>query len=288
MRLWTRLLKVVMLSHELQPADKIGENIGTPSTESYTRLLLPTKMQVEFLGTAGFHPSETRHTSCVYIGDAARDEAILLDAGTGVFRLIGRNVPPKLHIFLSHAHLDHTMGLTFLIDVLYGKSCSVTLYGAPKTLDAAVKMFDSALFPMAFEHCTQTLTAGGSCFIAGARVSACDLTHPGGSQGYRFDWSDRSLAYITDTAGDARYLEFIEDADLLIHERNFTDDLDSIARASGHCTSSDVARVARKARARVVALTHFNPLEANPEADAPFVEEFPDAVFAHDGLQMKL
>lgn len=279
---------MIMPSHELQIATKIGENIGTPSTEGFARLLLPTKMQVEFLGTAGFHPSETRHTSCVYIGDAARDEAILLDAGTGIFRLIGRDVPPKLHIFLSHAHLDHTMGLTFLIDVLYGKNCSVTLYGAPKTLDAAVKVFDSALFPMAFDHCTQTLTPGNTCFVAGARVSACALTHPGDSQGYRFDWSDRSLAYITDTAGDGRYLDFIEDADLLIHERNFTDDLEEIARASGHCTSSDVARIARKARARVLALTHFNPLEENPAADARFAEEFPDTVFAHDGLKLKL
>jgi ribonuclease Z len=279
---------VVMLSHELQTVDKMGENIGTLSTEGYTRLLLPTKMQVEFLGTAGFHPSETRHTSCVYIGDAAPGEAILLDAGTGVFRLIGRDVPSKLHIFLSHAHLDHTMGLTFLIDVFLNRPCSVTLYGAPKTLDAAVKMFDSALFPMAFEHCTQTLTPNSSCFIAGARVSACELTHPGGSQGYRFDWPDRSLVYITDTAGDARYLEFAEDADLLIHERNFTNDLEDIARASGHCTSADVVRVAEKARARVLALTHFNPLEENPETDVCFAKEFPDTVFARDGLKLKL
>lgn len=245
-------------------------------------------MQVEFLGTAGFHPSETRHTSCVFIGDAAPDEAIILDAGTGIFRLIGRDLPRHLHIFLSHAHLDHTMGLTFLIDILYNKKCEVTLYGVPRVLEAAVKVFDSPLFPMAFDHCTQTLTPSHSCFVAGARVSACALTHPGGSQAYRFDWPDRSLAYVTDTGGDALYSDFIADADLLIHERNFTNDLEEIARASGHCTSDDVARLARTARARVLALTHFNPLEENPAADTAFAAEFPNAVFAYDNLKLQL
>ena len=41
------------------------------------------QMEVVFLGTAGYHPNETRHTSCVMIPEMG----IVLDAGTGFFRV---------------------------------------------------------------------------------------------------------------------------------------------------------------------------------------------------------
>src|SRR4028118_2049108 len=86
-------------------------------------------MMLEFLGTAGYHPSASRHTSCAYIADAGVKCGFVLDAGTGFFRLIGRTLPPQLHIFLSHAHLDHVSGLTYLLDVLRDQQCEVTVYG---------------------------------------------------------------------------------------------------------------------------------------------------------------
>ena len=40
-------------------------------------------MKILLLGTAGYHPSETRHTACVMLPEAG----IVLDAGTGFFRV---------------------------------------------------------------------------------------------------------------------------------------------------------------------------------------------------------
>src|SRR4028119_643953 len=116
-------------------------------------------MRVEFLGTAGFHPNSQRQTSGVLLPDVASESAFLLDAGTGTFRLIGRDLPPHLHIFLSHAHLDHTAGLTFLLDVAYGRDLDITVYGDAVTLDCVRKqLFDSPLFPLPLDYATHEIT----------------------------------------------------------------------------------------------------------------------------------
>ena len=243
-------------------------------------------MKLEFLGTAGYHPNDTRQTSCTYIPEAAKGCAFMLDAGTGVFRLIGRKLPSQLHIFLSHAHLDHVSGLTYLYNVLLHQKTQVTVHGAPSTLETISNaLFDSPLFPLPFEHPQQPIEPGQKLTVCGVQVSVFPLTHPGGSLAYRFDWPKRSLAYVTDTAGDMRYIDFIRNVDLLIHERNFSDDLHEIAVASGHTTSEQVVRVALQSKAKRLALTHFNPLtETEPLEEDSLLTDCPAAISARDGL----
>ncbi len=47
----------------------------------------------------------------------------------------------------------------------------------------------------------------------------------GGSVGYRIDWPEVSLGYITDTTcqDDSEYWSYLKGVDWLIHECNFTD-----------------------------------------------------------------
>jgi ribonuclease BN (tRNA processing enzyme) len=246
-------------------------------------------MHVEFLGTAGYHPNETRHTSCVYLPDAAPEHAFVLDAGTGFFRLIGRRLPPHLHIFLSHAHLDHVAGLTYLLNVLSKQQCQVMVYGTDNCLDTICnRLFDSPLFPLPFNQQTCVVEPGESFAVGGVRGSTFPLTHPGGSLAYRFDWPDRSLAYVTDTAGNGPYIDFIREVDLLIHERNFSDDMHELADISGHCTSEAVVRVAVAANVRRLAITHFNPLTSiDPMEEDSLRAQCPEAVSAVDGLTLE-
>jgi ribonuclease BN (tRNA processing enzyme) len=249
-------------------------------------------MKVEFFGTAGYHPNAHRHTSCTYIPDATPSSGFVLDAGTGFFRLIGRKLPRNLHIFLSHTHLDHVSGLTYLLNALLNQDCSVTVYGTQKSLDTVSNdLFDSPLFPLPFTHKKCVIGPEHPLTIDGVKVSVFPLTHPGGSLAYRFDWpagagdAGRSLAYVTDTAGDGRYIDFIHEVDLLIHERNFSDDLHEIAAASGHCTSVMVSRVAREARVKRLAITHFNPLtDTDPLEEDSLRHDFPNTISAYDGL----
>jgi ribonuclease BN (tRNA processing enzyme) len=249
-------------------------------------------MKIEFLGTAGYHPSAHRHTSCSYVSSIsdASQCGILLDAGTGMYRLIGRALPKTLNIFLSHAHLDHTSGLTYLLNVLWGTDTKVVLYADERTLDVVKNdLFDSPLFPLPFDHPTVTVEPGKTYQVCGAQVSAFLLTHPGGSLAYRFDWPGKSLAYVTDTAGDGRYIDFVRGVDLLVHERNFSDSLHEIAAASGHCTSEQVLRVVREAGVKNIALTHFNPLTKHEPLEedsllSTLLDLCPHAISARDEL----
>ena len=71
-------------------------------------------MQLHLLGTTGYHPNARRHTACLMLPE----QGIVLDAGTGMFRVRSRLKTRELDIFLTHAHLDHVVGLTYLFDTL--------------------------------------------------------------------------------------------------------------------------------------------------------------------------
>ncbi len=249
-------------------------------------------MHIEFLGTAGYHPCEIRHTSCIYLPDATPRSAFLLDAGTGAFRLVGRDLPPRLHIWMSHAHLDHSVGLTFLLDILFGKTCDVTIYGTVPTLKAISQtIFAQPLFPVELRYQTCEIVPGESMEVDGVTVETFALTHPhpDGVLGFRFDFppsstrNATSLAYVTDTVGDELYFDQIRGLDVLIHERNFANALHEVAVFTGHCSSQDVAKVAREVHPRQLILTHFNPVPSgDPSLEDDFLREFPDAIFASD------
>ena len=241
-----------------------------------------------FLGTAGYHPSETRHTSGLFIPDASPDDAFLLDAGSGTFRLIERDLPANLHVFLTHAHLDHSMGLTFLFDVAWNRDLKITVYAEKSTLEALDLLFDSPLFPLPRNFHTQVLEPQNALEIGGARVSCLDLVHPGGSLGLRFDWPQKALALITDTIGNDEYFAFLAGVDTLVHECNFPNRFKKLADVSGHCTSAALVRAARSCGARQVVATHFNPrTKFDPLLEDDVYAQIPGVVAAFDGLEIE-
>src|SRR5687768_9381101 len=90
-------------------------------------------MKLLLLGTAGYHPSETRHTACLMLPESG----IVLDAGTGFFRVRQHLQTSTLDILLTHAHLDHVAGLTFLLSTLHQQQVDrVTIHGAAEKLAA--------------------------------------------------------------------------------------------------------------------------------------------------------
>src|SRR5215470_8616240 len=76
-----------------------------PQPGSQTSLLL--------LGTAGGIGGPGRATACVLVRRGS--QALLLDAGTGLWRLATDPVPlegvERIDLLLSHFHLDHLAGL---------------------------------------------------------------------------------------------------------------------------------------------------------------------------------
>jgi ribonuclease BN (tRNA processing enzyme) len=221
-------------------------------------------MKLVLLGTSGYHPTDRRQTACLMLPEIG----VVLDAGTGMYRVRDWLRTPALDIFLTHAHLDHVVGLTFLFDVLYQKSVErVTVHGEADKLAAIQEhLFAPTLFPAQPPITWQPLE-GPVMLAGGGRLSYFPLEHPGGAIGFRLDWPDKSLAYVTDTTAkpNADYIRAIAGVDLLVHECYFTDDWGQWAEKTGHSCLTAVAQLAAAAQVGRMVLVHINPLDA----DAP-------------------
>jgi len=216
-------------------------------------------MKLLLLGTTGYHPNQRRHTACLMLPELG----VVLDAGSAMFRVRDHLATPTLDVFLSHAHLDHIMGLTFMFDVLHGRDMQrVTVHGEPAKLDAIrTHLFSELLFPVEPPFEMQVIEQNTK-LPDGGTLTHFPLKHPGGSIGMRLDWPDRSMAYVTDTVAskDADYVEKICGVDLLIHECYFGDDMAEQAELTGHSCLTQVAEVAAAAGVGRLVLVHINPL----------------------------
>ena len=246
-------------------------------------------MKLVLLGTNGYHPNETRHTACVMLPELG----LLLDAGTGLFRIRDRVVTPRLDIYLSHAHLDHVAGLTFLLGVLHQQPIEkVVVHGEAEKLDTVRQhLFADLLFPVPPRFELRPLEGTEQPLAAGGTIRHFPVQHPGGAVGYRLDLPDRSLAYVTDTtaAVDADYLEHIRGVDILLHECNFPDELEEIARITGHSWTTAVAQVAKAADVGMLVLTHLDPaMMTDYQAQVEIAQKiFPNVIMGEDNMELQ-
>jgi ribonuclease Z len=99
----------------------------------------------------------------------------------------------------------------------------------------------------------------------------------------------KAVAYCTDTrpCDSASWLS--RDADLLIHEATFTEDLASEAYDYGHSTARQAASIARDSNVRRLLITHFSPRYSDASA---LLDEaraiFPETVLAEDLLELEV
>jgi phosphoribosyl 1,2-cyclic phosphodiesterase len=120
---------------------------------------------------------------------SSRGERLLVDAGSGLFQLnpIFKD-DKKLHLFISHPHVDHITGILFF-DMFYFKNREINIYCSPYTQQAVKKFFAPPLFPVSIDDTpsppTWTLlpAEGGiaSFTTPSFRCEAIPIPHPGGA-----------------------------------------------------------------------------------------------------------
>ncbi len=106
-------------------------------------------MKITFLGTTCMQPTKNRNHSGIHINYG--NENILFDCGEGIqrqMRIAGLKLTKLTHIFISHWHGDHALGLAGLMSSMGADQCSHTLQiygprGSKKKFDYLKKAFPS-------------------------------------------------------------------------------------------------------------------------------------------------
>jgi ribonuclease Z len=245
-------------------------------------------MKIILLGTTGYHPNDRRHTPCMVLPECG----VMLDAGTATYRASRYLQTHEVDIFLTHAHLDHVVGLTYLFDVVRDYPLArIRVHALAEHLAAIDEhLFAPALFPKKppYESCP---LRGPVVLADGGRVTHFPLAHQGRAIGLRLDWPGRAMAYVTDTKAKpgADYVERIAGVDLLLHECYYSDRCAAWAEQTGHSSTSQVAQVATEAGVGRLVLIHVNPraLEDDPIGLETAQAIFPDTRIGEDLMELE-
>src|SRR5262245_16608085 len=122
------------------------------------------RVTVRFWGVRGSYPTTDQttrefggNTSCVEV--IAGGQRCIFDAGTGIIPL-GKEIcasssNPVAHVFLSHTHIDHVMGLCFFEPLLTANARS-HIYGPGNSHGSLARSLQqlthSDLFPVSFDE----------------------------------------------------------------------------------------------------------------------------------------
>lgn len=211
-------------------------------------------MKIYFLGTNGWYDTKTGNTTCTVI--ETKNEYIVIDAGFGIQKLDKYITTDKpIYIFLTHLHLDHICGLHVLPK--FNFSQSITIFVHKDNLQSLKKVMQH---PFAADFSELDLDIHVEGILPGVykkpfEFRCLPLKHADECLGFRFEIDERIVTYCGDTAVCANDKILAKNTDILIHECTLGPDLSM--KGWGHSNPTDVAELAKEARAREVYLTHF-------------------------------
>ncbi len=272
-------------------------------------------MKLKVWGARGSVPAPGPHmnryggnTSCVQLTLASGEE-LILDAGTGIRSLgLDLNSGRRIHILLTHLHLDHIQGLMFFPPCFRAES-EITIWG-PSSPEASLedriaRYISAPLSPVEVRElpCSVSFrdTPASQWEIGGATIRAEAVTHRGPTLGYRITDGETTIAYIPDhEPALGAPLEGLEpewisgfdlarDADLLIHDCQYTDAEYPQHIGWGHSALGDTLTFAERVEAARLMMFHHDPLHTDE-----FLDEFYSGARSEwsrrggDGVQLEM
>ncbi len=226
-------------------------------------------------------------TTCVEIRTRS-GHVIIIDAGTGIRRLgnkLDKSPDKDFHFIFTHAHWDHVQGFPFF-DPIFNPTTKILVDGIPTCMKGLRAIFDNNVgdifFPVRFGELKAQISyldklCHGPLKIENTIIDVIPLHHPQGGLGFRFQEGNKRLVFITDNelAEDAPagrrpedYVRFCKDADVLIHDSQFTPDEIPKHRGWGHSDYATTLDLALKAHAKRLLLFHHAPFRKDSEVTA--------------------
>jgi phosphoribosyl 1,2-cyclic phosphodiesterase len=238
------------------------------------------------------------------------DRVIIVDAGTGI-RELGKDLMTSdfgqkpIDIFFTHFHWDHIQGLPFFAPAYNERqSINITTLGKNRNINNLRDVFDTQMqqiyFPVQLDKMGATfgfnnydaenkrLKDMDGCHIT---VKAIRHQHPGGAYSYRFEAAGSALVFSTDIEHiggiDKDIVDFCANADVLIHDAQYTETELEDKRGWGHSSYDQAIEVAKLASVGQLIVTHHDP-----DHDDAFLtrmehrcrERFSDILFAREKM----
>ena len=242
-------------------------------------------------------PSTIRYggnTSCVEVVTGA-GRRFIFDCGTGARPLgawLMANAPKPIEaaILLSHTHWDHIQGFPFFTPLFVPGNRIIVCgpNGAQNSLpEVLAGQMEYTYFPVELAQLgadieIRDLTEGTHDIGGGVRISTQFLNHPAITLGYRIEADGASLLYLCDHEpyweplwhsgaepgklssilhdGDRRHAAFMQNADVVIHDAQYTPEEYPSKKNWGHSTYSYVTQMAVAANVKRLFLTHHDPV----------------------------
>jgi ribonuclease Z len=255
--------------------------------------------KVTILGSSAAVPTLYRSLSSQILEHERR--LFLIDCGEGAqlqMLKYGVKLHKVDHIFISHLHGDHFLGLQGFLNTLSleKRQKPLTLY-APKPLQdflptaLALAGCPGLSFPL---HFVALEGEKPEIIFENDRltVEAIPLFHRVPTYGFIFrekikerDIKSASYAYFSDTCFDESLAPFISGIDTLYHEATFSDAETHLAGERFHATSRQAATLAQKAQVKRLLLGHISSRFLNNVSvlEKQAQEVFPNATVVSDG-----
>jgi ribonuclease BN (tRNA processing enzyme) len=247
-------------------------------------------MKVIFLGTNGWYDTATGNTASVLIRSESFD--ILLDAGTGIAKADRYTTQEKpALLFLSHFHIDHIAGLHTLVKFRFRQGLNIfCLPGGRGLLNTFVA--EPFTIPLAdLPYPAHVIELNEGVHRVPFTVECRPLVHPAPCYGYRLEVDGKVITYCTDTGACDNAVALARDADLLITECSLKPG--QVSADWPHLNPQDAIRIAKKAKAKRLALVHFgaevyHTLDERRAVLDQFGKECPGLIVATDELAVEV
>lgn len=246
-----------------------------------------------YVDSLGFDVAGTYggHSSCLQIETGGK-EHVILDLGTGV-RPLGQHLlaqhgakgPQTYHVFLSHLHWDHIMGLPFFTPVYIAGSRIVIHSCHPHAEFALRRQQAEPSFPIRFDYFSADIsfdivTPGQAIEVDGTRVVAHAQRHAGDSYGWRFERGGKSIVYSTDSEHRledeherAGFITFFDHADVVVFDAMYSlADAISVKADWGHSSNIVGVELCQAAKVKRLVMFHHEPAYSDTQI-ADILEE---------------
>ena len=222
---------------------------------------------VTFLGVGSALAAQPADNHTALLVEAA-EAVLLLDCGPTIMRQlerVGVDAGLPTHVYISHQHGDHILGLPMLLlnRVLFFPDQPLMVLAMPAVLEAARGVVNLTYPDLGQRMREQVefvplLEADESCPWPGVatlryRLARCQHSVP--TYALRLDWDDgQSMVFSSDTGPAPDVASLATGVDLLVHDSFYLhatdDDLPS------HTAADQVGQLAAQAGVKTVALVH--------------------------------